>query len=45
MQQLLSSDLVLVVISLILGGLIGMFAERARLDRNGNSVGPDRKQP
>lgn len=45
MQQLLSSDLVLVVISLVLGGLIGVFAERARADRPDTTVGGDRKQP
>lgn len=45
MQQLLSSDLVLVAISLVLGGLIGMFAERARADRRGMTVGSDHKQP
>lgn len=33
MQQILSSDVILVAFSLLLGGLVGMFWERARHDR------------
>ena len=37
MQHLLSSDLILVCFSLLLGGLIGTFWERVRHERRGNS--------
>lgn len=45
MQQFFSSDLVLVVFALLLGGLIGMFGERARNERQGNSATSDGKPP
>lgn len=32
-QNLLASDLILVLFSLLLGGLIGMFGERVRRER------------
>lgn len=35
MQQVLASDFLLVAFSLLLGGLIGMFWERTRQDRDG----------
>lgn len=40
MQQILSSDVVLVVFSLLLGGLVGSFWERMRNDRR-NGSGPN----
>ena len=42
MQQVFSSDLILVVFSLLLGGLIGMFWERARGNRPPDPDGNDR---
>ncbi|WP_156255155.1 hypothetical protein [Sandarakinorhabdus oryzae] len=42
MEQFFSSDLILVGFSLVLGGLVGMFWERARHDRQGNSSSGDR---
>lgn len=41
MQMLLSSDLLLVGFSLLLGGLIGKFWERARHERQGNAAATD----
>lgn len=41
MQSLLSSDTVLVVFALLLGGLVGAYLERARAER---SAGGARKE-
>lgn len=37
MQEILSSDVVLVGFSLLLGGLVGVFWERARVERLGGA--------
>jgi hypothetical protein len=41
MQQFLSSDVILVVFSLLLGGLIGVFWERLRAERRNGTGGND----
>ena len=41
MQQLLSSDLILVGFALLLGGLIGVFWERARTERRSGPAAND----
>jgi hypothetical protein len=45
MQQILNSDVILVVFSLLLGGLVGMFWERARADRRSAERNDERKRP
>lgn len=45
MHFIFSSDLILVGFSLLLGGLIGMFWERVRNERQGKSAANDEKPP
>ena len=42
MEQFFSSDVILVGFSLVLGGLVGLFWERARHDRQKDAPGNDR---
>ncbi|WP_313668847.1 hypothetical protein [Sandarakinorhabdus sp.] len=41
MQQILSSDVILVGFSLLLGGLLGVFGERMRAERKNDSAQDD----
>jgi hypothetical protein len=44
MQQILNSDVILVAFSLLLGGLVGVFWERARADRRGGGNNEDQRR-
>lgn len=44
MQQILSSDVILVAFSLLLGGLVGMFWERARGERRSSAGNKNNEQ-
>jgi uncharacterized membrane protein len=44
MQQILSSDVILVGFSLLLGGLIGMFWEKSRANNNNDANGGGNNQ-